>query len=39
MPKIISKPHDTHVLEMIPTKQQQKANPKRVLMWYQPKTL
>ena len=36
--KIVSKPHDTHVFEMIPMKQKTK-NPRRVSVWYQLKTL
>ena len=36
--KIISKPHDTHVLEMILMKKKTK-NPSRVSVWYQLKTL
>ena len=39
MPKIVSKPHSTHVFEMIPARPKTKKNPRRVLVWYRPKTL
>jgi len=39
MPEIVSKPHDTHVLEIILARPKIKKNPRRVLVWYRPKTL
>ena len=39
MSKIISKPHNIHVLEMIPAKQKQRKNSGRVPVWYWPKIL
>ena len=38
MSKIVSKPHDTHMLKMIPVRPKKKKNPKRVQVWYWPKT-
>ena len=38
MSKIVSKPHNTHMLKMIPVRPKTKKNPKRVPVWYQPKT-
>ena len=39
MPKIVSKPHDTHVLKMILARPKTKKNPKKIPVWYQLKTL
>ena len=38
MPKIVSEPYGTHVLEMIPARPKKKKKPRRVPVWYRPKT-
>ena len=39
MPKIVSEPLGTHVFEIIPARPKTKKNPRRVPVWYRPKTL